>query len=729
MDLLVARRLDANSQSFDSELYNNLAKLGRDYVRAGVSALDYYLPLFDVSNDLLHCLASINPKTVEKVDRGDPQNFIHPMAATELWTLATFVSQILFGGETARRVEPRNPDDEKKADIINELLAWNDAQQPTYTQGFQWTLDSIVQNRGVMYDRWKDIMEVTLEPVEYELPWEKPMDPETGRPAKDPETGKPYRKPKGYEPEKAVRFRKKRKKVGGFVKLDLISPWDFICDPKFPGIRFQEGRFAGHRVVTTWSELKRRSELPPDDYEYVLPEVVKKLKNAKGKRSAMVPAASAVNMSRSNYDRTRRMQSVSTVTGTDSINKDDGGVVECFCIQMRAKPSTYKIFEDEEEEIIEILIANETDLLSVNILTTKHDEYAYCVGEARPSAHNQFSPSWGLIIKGPSDYLNYLQNRHKESLARTSGNIFVGIPEFIDFEAFTDPTKDGLMIPLTQAGVESGKTLDQIIKQIPIVDTTARFYEEMDYWQKTAEQASGAHAQVQGATEDPSQTATQYSGTQQMSEGRITTIARLLSETALVPQTGRIVSNLQQFLDPVTMIRVTGERDDFDPDKPQEKFMTVIRDKTLLEDGTGIDAEGQPIERDPLLDTDIPDIQGYFDVTPHDGSLPGTDAKKVAALSRVIDVAATNPQLAALIFEDTIPGNISLRRTYYKLIKSTGFPIEGLAITREEAMKNLQQKMLATGMGPGMPPPSGPTPDVGIPGIPSAEPPQPSPVG
>lgn len=746
MDLLLARRLNAFSPLYDSGLYDKLAKLGRDYITAGVSVLDYYLPDFDIANDLLQCFAPATKKEFEKRDRSDPESFIHPMAATELWTLATFVSQILFGGETTRKVEPRNPDDEPKADTINELLAWNDNQQPTYPQGFHWCLDSIVQNRGIMYDRWKHMYEVTLEPVSYELPWEAPIDAETGKKAKDPETGKPFKKPRGYEGEKVTRFRKKRSPVGGFVKIDLISPWDFICDPTMPLMRFQDGRFAGHRVVIPWKELKRRSELPVDDYEYVLPKVVEKLKNAHGKKATSLASGAATNMSRTHWERTKRQQPVTSVTGTDKINKEDGGVIECFCIQIRERPKNYDIFEDNEEELIEILLAGETDMLSVNVMTNKHDEFPYSVGEARPGAHQQFTPSWAMIIKGPQDYVDYMKNRHKESLARTSGNIFVGCSKYIDFEAFTDPKKDGLFIPVTEEG--EGKPLDQIIKQIPIEDTTAHFYEEMSYWQRTAEETTGAHANIQGAKGEGDPTATEYVGTSQMAQGRISTVARLLSANGLVPQTNRIVSNLQQFLPNAMTIRITGSNE-FNPDKPQEKFLTVIKDANQLEDGTGMDDEGNPIPRDPLLDKvaskEMHDIQGNFDVVPHDGSLPGTDARKVAALSRAIEAWATNPLLSEA-FDRTHPGAIDPIKTFQKLLKATGFPSAGLIVSREDAQKNLQERMLSAGAGVGMPPaqgaqpapvlptappvgtPAGPIPSAAaLPPTPPAAPPQPRP--
>lgn len=717
---------------------------------SGCNVLDFYLPDLDATQDAVNCFGPYRKKDWEKRDRSAIDNFIHPMTATEMWTLATFVSQILFGGETARRVEPRNPEDESKADLINELLRWNDNQQPTYNQGFHWCLDAITMNRGVMYDHWKDLMTVTLEPVEYTMPWTAPTHDEDG--SEIPEKlRKKMKQPADYEPKKCTRFRKVRKAVGGFTKVDLISAYDFVCDPAFPLSRFQEGRFAGHRVTLPWTELKRRSELDPEDYQYVLPAVVEKLKNSKAKKVTSIASNSTTSTSRSWFERTRRTQPVTTISGSDKIDKEDGGVVECFCMQARLRPSTYKIFEDdEEEEKIEFLISGESDLLSVNVMTNKHDQFPYAVGEGRPNAHMQFGPSWAMIIRGPQAYVDYLCSRRRESLARTSGNIFIGHSDLVDFEAFTDPNKDGLFIPLTEQA--KGKNIDQIIKQVAVNDTTANFFEEAEAWQKVSEEATGAHAPLQGNTENPSQTATQYEGDQTMATGRVSTIARLLSASCLVPQTDRIVSNLQQFLPDEMVIRISGKPDQFDPDKPQEKFMTIRRDASVWqdEDGNPMPIYQQWPDGEPMLDPttgkpvpeldetgqpkvdergSLPDIQGEFDTIPHDGAMPGTDATKVAALSRAIEVYSVNPLLAAA-FDRTKPGAMDPIKLLQKMMKAINLPTEGIIVTRQDAIKNQQEALLAMGGGLGMPAPAGaPAMPPAAPMAPTPVPPMPTPAG
>lgn len=738
--------MEKDSPHYNDQLFRKVGQAARDYIDAGLQTLSYFVCDLDAANDLVQAYSQLDAgyrdlgSYDKSYDRGATKSFIHPMTATEITTLATFISQILFGGATSRQVEARNDDlppsvqkridelekqlaavtaehmgdkssedaqkeldrlrDLKPADLVNELLQWNDDQQDTYLQGYLWAWDCLTFNRGVMYDHWQHLIQVTVEPVEQELPY-------------TPEVinGKKQPKPKGWKPEKFTRFKKVKKQVGGFNKIDLISPYDFICDPTLPNIRFQDGRFAGHRVMIPWIELKRRSELPVDDYDYVLPATVHKLKNMPSSSgddlNTITNQGVSPSRSRSYYERMRRGQPAGLVGGTDKINKDDGGVIECWCIQIRTRPKTLGLYDDVEEEKVEILIASKLDILSVNIQPNVHDQYPYCIGEARPNAHIQFSKSWALIILPIQRYVDYLKNFKMESVARTGGNIFIGDPTKIDFQKFTDPNKNGLFIPITAEA--AGEDINKIIKQVPVVDTTATFYKDMEMWINQAEVATGAHAYVQGQTQDPSQTATQFTGTQQMSTGRISTIARVLA-APLKQQTKRFVQNFQQFMPDEQVIRVTSFKDDFDPETEQDEFTTVKKT----------------------------DIQFQFDVIAHDGSLPGSDASKVAALSRLIE-SVDDPAFAQC-FSETTPGALSPKKILFEGVKATGIRLRNLIVTKDQAIANLKAQMLSQGLGmggvPTQPPPGAPPqgpqpPPVGAGGglsVPSASqlPPNPS---
>lgn len=656
--------------------------MARQYIDCGLSALNYYIPDFDAASDIFEMYAPVeNQQEFARGDRNSALNFRHPMTFTEMTTLATFVAQILFGGEQARSVEPRKDLDSNAADAINGLLAWNDARLSIYLQGYLWVLDCLVYNRGVWYE--SSGSDVTIEREEIEekdVTADKvPMFKENGDPRVSRTTSEPIL---GYPTIK--RTRNRRIYSGFYNKIDLVSPYDFVCDPSLPPARFQEGRFAGHRVMIPWIELKRRSQLDPTDDAYVLPHVVNKIKTQKG--NTITPAAmggtQGLNTSRTYYERQLRGANAAgiggvgagLVAGSDAVNKQDGGTIECFNMVVRAKPKTLGLYpDDEEEELINFLITNQADVLSFNILPNQHDEFPYAVGEARPNGHRQFSPGYALAIKPVQDRIDELNNTHARAQARM-GNILLIDSTKCDASNLLARDKNGLMILKTEEGRSS--SWEEIIKQIPLTDVTAGYNEEISMWKGEAEAATGAHAYVQGTTDNEEQTATQFAGTQEMSTGRISSIARILSEGAITKQTRRFVENFKQFMPEEQVIKVLGKGSEFDPDDPQDKFRIVKK----------------------------ADIQCEFDVTPHDGSLPGADAQVVAAASRAIEAWSTNPNLA-IAFDNTVPGSMDPVRILRMMLKKSGLRVEQFSVTRQQAQDNLRAKQLAAGVPPMQPPP------------------------
>lgn len=671
---------------------------------------------FDLATDLVEMAMPVTDvANYSKMDRHHASHFRHPATFEQMITMTTFVTEILFGGEVARSVEPQNPNHTEAAECVNGLLAWNDAKIGVFLQGWLWVWNAIVYNRGVWFESAAQDVEVFKEEVE---------EPDISKPKehlKDSNNAPRYRqgKPIIGHPKRS-RMRTKRIYSGFYNRLDIVSPYDFICDPALPIPRAQEMRYMGHRVMIPWIELKRRSELDPSEDAYVLPTVVKKIKTQKGQTT--LPAALGgqlpQNTSRAYYDRQIRGATANgiggigsgLIAGTDAVNKDDGGTCECWSVTIRHKPSMLDLYPDDEEaELMTILITNTCDVLSINVRPNQHDQFPYSVAESRPAATHQYTPGWALACKPVQDRMDNLNHVHADA-QRRMGNILLIDPTLCDVSNLLTPDKNGLMI--FRKPEARGMTVDEIVKQIPLVDTTANYNEEMNMWDGIMQRMTGATAPIRGETEDPSQTATQFDGVQQMSMGRISALARLLSEQGLSGKTGqtfRFMENFKQFMPDSMIIRILGKGSEFDPDNPQNKFITVKK----------------------------ADIQHGYDVVPHDGSLPGADARLVAAGSRALEAFSANPNLA-IAFDNTVPGSMDPIRILREILNKSGLPVEKFSVTREQALDNLRQKQMAQGLGVqpiqpvgapkvGSPPPVdavGNPSASQLPVTPSAEPPQ-----
>lgn len=614
MPLSLTSRLD-----IDEEFRKRVLKLGQDYVTHARATLDYYTADFDAAHDVLMCYATLTKQDYVKLSKGKPRRFILPITATHVHTMTTFLAQTLFGDDTPHKVDAGGPDDDGPSRYMNELLKWNSEQQTVgmYQIGFMWIENSLTYNRGIFYDCFAPIMKSMWQDV--------PKLDEDGDPEADDE-GNPI-----TEPQKI------KTRTGGYNRMELVSPYDFYMDPLMPIYRMQEGRFAGHRLNKTWVELKGRSELDAADPMYLSPRAVAELKK-KPSKSIAYPTSSTASgptgqdlISRTAYERGK------VATPVDSrADAKDPGVIDFVELWVKIVPKDYDIDERTDPEIFQLTLGNEKEPMSFNESTYEHSMFPYSVGEARPSPFYQFSPSWVMILKNLQDYVDYLKNRHQEAISRTVGNIFIAKGNLIDIEDFEDPEKEGKFINILPEG--QNMDINNIVKQVPMIDMTEGFLKEMQGFISFAEATSGANQNLQGQAGSEGQTATAFTGTQQMAAGRLSAIARLLSVGALVPQTKRFVANFQQFFDDTLYRKVVG-----------------------MDEQTGNEFS----DGEFAITNDV--IQGTFTFRAHDGALPGPDAKMVAALTRTLEGMQQFPG----VFSPE-EGNINPRSVFLRLIRASG---------------------------------------------------------
>jgi hypothetical protein len=644
MDLQLVRKFER-----DTAFREKIKKIALDYISLGKSALSYYSADFDYAYDMLLGYAAMTKEDLEKLERGHPRRFILPMVSTQITTMTTYIAQMLFGSDQPHKVAPRGPEDETSAEFINQLLRWNAEQQQMYHTGFLWVQDALTANRGIFYNCWQPLYgpKFVVEQVQH--------------PDKPNET---------YE-----RTRVMKEIIGGYCRAFLVSPYDFICDPAMPLWRFQEGRFAGHRTTVTMVELERRSKLPPEHPEYVMAWAVQELKEKRKEKTGAGAPPPATNpgstgqdrlMSRSAYERDRVAGSPSP---TGKADKNDGGVVDCFCLNVTLSPAENEIYSSAANQpaIFTILVADDRTVLNFDESRYAHLAYPYSAAEAKPNGMYQFSPSWASTLKPLQDYVDYLKNRHQDAISRTVGNVFICDPTKVDIDDFLDPTKEGKIIPLrTEAG---GAKISDVIQQVAIKDLTENFEGEMLSFMKLSEAASGATSQIQGQAQGDS-SATEFAGSQQMAAGRLSSIARLLSTQGLVEQTRQFVSMFQQFLTLPQAIRFVPTED-----TPEQLLAAASF----------------------VLNRDL--IQGQFDYIDNDGTLPGTDGKKVAAITRILETAGMFQQVFM-----PAPGNLDPRKLIFAAAKASDVNIQNFKY-RPQDMGSAAPPPPDAGMGG--PPPGG----------------------
>jgi hypothetical protein len=639
----------------DESIKRKLSQICTEYITSAEHVLSNHAVSFNVAHDTYNCYRAFTQADLELYDRNAPRFYTMPLTANHVSTMASFITGTLFGVESPLRVKSRSPEAAAKADLVNQLLSWNNEQQHAgyYQLGYLWVESSLLYNRGVMYESWREKYKLAFEDEEY-----------VSSPAKmQPVTLEDGTEAVQEVPEvKSLRKKKVRKKVFGYNHIELVAPYDFISDPIMPLHRYQEGRFAGHRSMTTWTALKLRAQCDEDSPDYVFPDAVEKLNgktDGMGNVGTRMPKSGQSDklISRTAHERA----SVSSGNPLVSTDKIDGGAVELHELWVRISPKSIGLGEETTPELYRILVGNRKEILAVEESTYLHDEFPYAVGEARPSAFYNFAPSWALMLKPIQDMVDYLKDRHQDALARTIGNIFIARSQFVDLEDFTNPNKDGLILPVT-ADTPASMPLNEIVKQVELTDMTANFYQEVGLLMGFSEQITAASASMQGdGGTDIS--ATQFVGQMEMASGRLMTVARLLANQGLLPQTRRFVSSFQQFLgeDTELQIKIRGRGFEFRPEFSQSGFVTITKDA----------------------------IQGDFDFTAEDITLPGTQTKMIAAATRVMETALQFPAL----YDPADPTAINIKAVLYETLKATGMNVQNF-FNGPEAAQQAAQKMM-----------------------------------
>lgn len=628
----------------EEKFRKDLLKVVQDYVMHGRTMLDYYLPDFDFAHDLIQCFATMSRKDYTQLAKGNPRKFILPIVSTHVHTMCTFLASTLFATDNPHSVDAGEPESESAARAMNLLLNWNAQQQTAgmYQLGWMWIENALTYNRGICYDSYVPI--IHTEWTELDVP---KLD-EDGNETIDPDTG---------EPETEKQWKKNAVHIGSYCKMELVSPYEFFVDPLVPLHRLQEGRFCAHRFIKSWNDMKSRSLLPSDDPMYISPGAIERIKSKASRAAGFTyPAGGSItgaqgieNTSRTAYERGK----ITTPADARADSKDFG-MVDCVEMWVRLVPKEYEIDERTDPVLFQVISANDREVLAVNESPNTHDQFPYSVMQPRPSPFYQFIPSWVMLLSDIQKYVDYLKNRHQEAVARTVGNVFIAKSQFIDIADFEDPDKEGKFIEVLDAA--GSMPINDIIRQVPITDMTAGFPAEMKQFISFAEATSGANQGLQGQTSQGDQSATEFQSVQQNAGGRLGAIARLLSAQAIVPQTQRFVSNFQQYYDGTMVRRIEGE---------------ALLDMT----------EGAPTAITISSDA----IQGRFDFRAHDGTLPGADSKKTAALSRAIQVMPLFPQL----FQPG-PTGLNPRKIFIDLFRATGMNPENYRFSQEEIQQFAQ---------------------------------------
>jgi hypothetical protein len=305
-----------------------------------------------------------------------------------------------------------------------------------------------------------------------------------------------------------------------------------------------------------------------------------------------------------------------------------------------------------------------------NVDVVQYSGMVYCVEN---STH--------LIVTRRNGHVLVGGQSHLDNVKKALNDMFVLDPSRINLDDLQRPGPAKWIRLRENAWGQDVKTA---ITQFPVQDVTRQHVQDIQYWTEVVLRGTGAVDSMLGMQPRQKQQATVFSGMVQMSAARHKVTAQILSEMGVLPWARRQVSNLQQFLDEDTFIKVTGNK-----------------------------AKELGVNPNEFLRVPPENIQGQFDFPVHTGEIPPDPQRNVQVWTQVLMAIAKTPNLAARfdlveVFKQLVY-SAGIKNIDAFLVKSQVMPDEQVMAMRQQGNVVPAQEALAQGNGGNMPqlPPGG----------------------
>lgn len=443
-----------------------------------------------------------------------------PMTFAGVQIQLFFLTSIFGARRPVIEIHGRGPEDIEPATKIETVI--NYQFEHSINRGplkwYYWFQDALIYGTGIMYNFWRRI-------VEPRVLWERP---------KVLDFQVPFTPP-----------RKVEKPVLVFEgnSFDVIDPYKFYPDPRFPLSEVQRGEFFGFDYISSLHDLYQQPE-------YFNLEHIGKTMGY----SDILP------------------QQISTSTAEPSDRQAIVGVDLPVSLETRVTPGAVRRFELQAKIIPQELGIGETNRPEIWIFTTivdkggnpklviraersDYDFFNISALEYNPSAHQVFNQGFVETFSPLQGYASWLLNSHMENVRRVLNNMLVIDPSRIIVEDLEEGGP-GLLLRLRQEYY--GTDVRTVVHQIPIVDVTSTHLNDIIFVSQMFKETSGLADALFGAPARGRRSALEMGGVQAAAAGRLKVLAELFSSGGVIPLAKQMVSNTQRFLTEEAFYKIAG---------------------------------------------------------------------------------------------------------------------------------------------------------------------------
>jgi len=394
----------------------------------------------------------------------------------------------------------------------------------------------------------------------------------------------------------ATSKKKKTVRVRGYCgnRLFNVRPHEFFPDPRVALINFQQGEFCGRLTQAGWNAIVKNKELG----EYFNLEEIKRIWSSAGERVSLSV--------------TDNLPQGNEVIGEMLSGPGGLGPFELLEMVIELVPSEWELGTGTYPEKWQFTTAGGRSgvVIGAKPLGLHHDKFPFSLQTYEIDGYETNARGMLEIIKPLNEVINWLVNSHMFNVRQAINNQFLVDPSRVNMPDLTDG-EPGKVIRLLPTAY--GTDVRTILTQLPVVDVTTGHINNMQLVAEIMQRVSGATDNVQGMVNAGGRkTATEVRTSSSFSINRLRTNAEWFSALGWAPMASRLLQNTQQLYDQEQMFRIAGDLID-----PRTNVMVT-----------------------PEL------IQGFFDFTPIDGTLPIDRFAQANLWKEILMGMAKMPQLA-----------------------------------------------------------------------------------
>lgn len=485
-------------------------------------------------------------------NRGEPKytTIKLPYSFAVLMSYHTYVTSVFFGRSPIHQFSGRHGESEQQVQALEALISYQvevgRLLGPYYLQFY----DAGKYGVGVLEEYWAND-EIQFSSIQEQA---DEMNPE-GPPVK-------------------VQVRVKMPGYSG-NRVNNISPFDFLPDPRVPVGRFQEGEFVAVRKRLSWETIVRRRA----QGFYMNTDQLGSYEH----RSTDGGGGSA-HLVRPDH--------------TENVTLDEGdskhpALVTVYEVHISLIPSEWKLGNSDFPEKWVFTITDDFGtIIGCQPHGAAHGEFPFSVIESEIEAYGSWNRGVIDVLEPIQNTMDWLINTHFFNVRAALNNQFIIDPSKI---VAKDAEDGGPGFRYRLRPEAYGTDVRSFFHQIPVQDVTRGNISDVQMMLGFGERITGVNDQIMGVlAQGGRKTATEVRTSTGFGVNRQKTIAEYISHTGFSAHSQRLVQNSQQHYDAMKKLRIVG---------------------TLAQD-----MGDQALRR--FLDVRPDDIQGFYDFVPVDGTLP-----------------------------------------------------------------------------------------------------------